>query len=124
MSHQGKIQITLMFTVGPDQVEEADRIFASHAEWMEQTHYRDGELALLSYSVAKAPELSNPLDPSSEPTANTCFALSEVYETPAGLADHWKRGAESWEDFNAFVGWASNANVTALHGAPVVYSLW
>ena len=65
MSHQGKIQITLMFTVGPDQVEEADRIFASHAEWMEQTHYRDGELALLSYSVAKAPELSNPLDPSS-----------------------------------------------------------
>jgi len=28
------------------------------------------------------------LDPNSEPTGNTCFALEEVYESPAGLADH------------------------------------
>ena len=124
MSHQGKTMLTLMFTVGPDQVEEGDRIFADHAEWMEQSHHRKGELALLSYNLVKGPELSNPLDPSSEPTANTCFVLSEVYETPAGLADHWKRGAEDFESFNAFLEWASNANVTALHGSPVVHSLW
>ena len=66
---------------------------------MEQTHHREGELALLIYNIVKGPELSNPLDPSSEPTANTCFVLSAVYETPAGLADHWKQVAESWEDF-------------------------
>lgn len=124
MSQQGKTQITFIFTVGPDQVGEGDRIFASHAEWMEQTHHREGDLALLRYNVVKGPELSNQLDPSSEPTANTCFVLSEVYETPAGLADHWKQGAEGWKDFNAFVEWASNVKVAALHGAPVVYSLW
>ena len=98
MSHQGKTQITFVFTVGPDQVQEGDRIFASHAEWMEQTHDREGGLALLRYNVVKGPELSNQLDPSSEPTANTCFVLSEVYETPAGLADHWEK-AGSWKDF-------------------------
>ena len=113
-----------MFTVGPDQVEEGDRIFAGHAKWMEETHHREGELALLSYDIAKGPELSNSLDPSSEPTANTCFVLNEVYENPAGLTDHWKRASESFEDFNAFVEWASSVNVTALHGSPVVHSLW
>jgi hypothetical protein len=124
MSHQGKTQITFIFTVGPDQVEEGDRIWASHAEWMEQTHHREGELTLLSYNIVKGPELSNPLDPSSEPTANTCFVLSEVYEAPAGLEDHWKQAAESFEDFNAFVEWAGNAEVAVLHGSPVVHSLW
>ena len=124
MSHQGKTQITFVFTVGPHQVDEGDRIWASHAKWMEQTHHRDGELALLSYNVVKGPELSNPLDPSSEPTANTCFVLSEVYENPAGLADHWQQAAEGFEDFSAFVEWASNADVAVLHGSPVVHSLW
>ena len=49
---------------------------------MEKTHHRDGKQALLRYNVVKGPDLSNPLDPSSKPTGNTCFVLSEVYETP------------------------------------------
>ncbi len=123
MSHKGKTQITFIFTVGPEHVEESDRIFASHAEWMEQTHHREGELALLLYNVVKGPELSNPVDPSSEPTGNTCFVLSEVYENPAGLADHWN-GAPNWKDFNAFLEWTGNVKITVLHGSPVVHSLW
>jgi hypothetical protein len=124
MSHEGKTQVTFIFAATPDQVAEGDRIFASHAAWMEQSHHREGELALLRYNVAKGPELSNPLDPSSSPTDNTCFVLAEVYETPAGLADHWREGAESWGDFSAFVAWASSVNVAVLHGSPVMYSLW
>ncbi len=88
---------------------------------MARTHYREGEMALLRYNVVKGPELSNPLDPSSSPTGNTCFVLTEVYETPAGLADHWKQGAENWEDFNALVAWASSLNVAVLHGSPVIH---
>ncbi len=124
MSHEGKTQVTFIFTATPDQVAEGDRLFASHAAWMEQTHHREGELALLIYNVVKGSELSNSLDPSSSPTDNTCFVLSEVYETPAGLADHWKQGAESWGDFSSFVEWASSVNTTVLHGSPVVHSLW
>ena len=124
MSHEGKTQITFLFTASPDQVEEGDRIFASHAAFMEETHHRDGELALLRYNVVKGSELSNSLDPGSAPTENTVYALTEVYETPAGLADHWQQGAEKWQDFQAFVAWASAVKVAVLHGSPVIHSLW
>jgi hypothetical protein len=124
MSQRGKTQITFIFTVPPDQVSEGDRIFANHAKWMEETHYRDGDKALLTYNVVKGPELSNPVDPSSEPTRNTCLVLTEVYETPAGLEDHWKKAAEGFEDFDAFLEWTGKVTVTVLHGSPVVHSLW
>ena len=124
MSHKGKTQITFIFTATPNLVQEGDRLFASHAEWMEKTHHRDGNLALLRYNVAKGPDLSNPLDPSSKPTGNTCFVLTEVYETPAGLEDHWKQGASNWKDFGAFMKWANAVKVAVLHGSPVIHSLW
>ena len=124
MSHEGKTQITFIFTARPDQVAEGDRLWASHAAWMEKTHHTDGDLALLQYNVVKGPELSNPLDPGSAPTENTCFALTEVYQTPAGLEDHWKQGAESWPEFSDFVAWAGEVDVAVLHGSPVIHSLW
>ena len=93
MSHQGKTQLTIVFTAPADLVAEGDRIFASHAKWMRNTHSREGEKALLHYNLVKGPELSNPMDPSSEPTGNTSFVLTEVYETPAGVAEHWKQTA-------------------------------
>ncbi len=124
MSHQGKTQLTFIFTATPDLTAEGDRLFASHAQWMERSHHREGELALLHYSVVKGPELSNPLDPSSAPTGNTCFVLDEVYESPAGVEDHWKQGAGNWKEFGSFVDWAGRVKIAVLHGSPVVYSLW
>ena len=91
MAHHGKIQLTFVIVCPPDLVEEGDRLFQSHAPWMEATHHRDGDKALLSYSVSKAPELSNPMDTNSAPTGNVCFILTEVYETEAGVADHFQR---------------------------------
>ncbi len=122
--HKGKAQISFIFTASPDPVPEGDRLFASHAAWMEETHHREGNLALLLYNVAKGAETSNPLDPSSGPTGNTSFTLTEVYQSPAGLTDHWKQGAENWQDFGAFVKWAGNVKVAVLHGSPVIHSLW
>jgi len=124
MSHEGKTQITFIFTATPEQASEGDRLFDSHADWMGKTHHKKGDLALLQYDVARGPEVSNPLDPSSSPTGNTCFVLDEVYETPAGLEDHWKQGADNWSDFNAFMQWAGQVDVKVLHGSPVVHSLW
>ena len=124
MSHKGKVQLTVIFTATPDLVEQGDQIFESHAAWMAESHYREGEKALLRYNVVKGPELSNPLDPSSEPTGNTCFVLMEVYESEAGLEDHWRQGAENWKDFPTFGDWGSQCKVTTLHGSPVIHSLW
>ena len=79
MSHLGKVQLTIVFkATTPELVAEGDRIFASHAAWMEESHHRDGELALLIYDISKGAEYSNMLDPTSEPTGSTYFVLSEV----------------------------------------------
>ena len=91
---------------------------------MEATHHRTGDKALLSYNLSKAPELSNPVDVNSAPTGNTCFILSEVYETDAGVADHFQMSQSSWQDFPALLKWAEKCKVTGLPVAPIINSLW
>ncbi len=124
MAHHGKIQLTFIITVPSDHVEEGDRLFRSHAPWMEATHHRSGEKALLSYNVSKAPELSNPMDPGSAPTGNTCFVLTEIYETVAGVADHFEQAAAGWSDFPALGSWLEKCQVKAVTAAPIINSLW
>lgn len=124
MAHQDKIQLTYVMVAPPEEEAEGDRIFKSHGQWMEATHHRSGEKALLSYNVSKAPELSNPLDQDSAPTGNTCFILSEVYESEAGVSDHFAQAMENWEDFPAFGKWLEKCQVTGLPAARIATSLW
>jgi hypothetical protein len=105
-------------------VAEGDRIFKSHASWVESTHHRSGNKALLSYNVSKAPELSNPFDSTSAPTGNTCFLLIEVYESPEGVADHFKQAGENWKDFPALGTWLEKCKVTGVPVAEICNSLW
>jgi hypothetical protein len=123
MSDVGKTNIVVMWTVGPDDVAEGDRIFESHVEWM-TGHPREGATALLSYKISKGPERSNPVDPNSELTGNTIFVLSEVYETPAGVAEHWRQAIETWQDLPAFMDWSGRVKVGTLHSGEVVQGLW
>jgi hypothetical protein len=87
-------------------------------------HSRNGDTALLSYKISKGPELSNPVDPNSEPTGNTIFVLNEIYETPAGVPEHWRLAIHDWQDLPAFMDWSANANVQTLHSGEVVQGLW
>ena len=79
--------------------------------------------ALLIYNVSKAPELSNPMDPDSAPTGNTYFILTEIYETEAGVADHFQQAEASWEDFPALAEWMGKCGVTGVPAAPIINSL-
>ena len=74
--------------------------------------------------ISKGPELSNPVDPNSEPTGNTIFVLSEVYETPAGVEEHWRQAIESWQDLPAFMDWSDRVKIATLHSGMVVQGLW
>ncbi len=124
MAHKGKTQLMLLIISPPDQAEEGDRLFRSHAPWMEATHHRDGDKALLSYNLSRTPELSNPMDPSSAPTGNTCFILSEIYETEAGVADHLQQAESSWQEFPEIVKWMEKCTVMGASAAPIINSLW
>ena len=122
MSHMGKSHLVIMWTVGPDDVAEGDRIFASHGEWM-KGHPRDGDEALLEYSISKGPELSNPMDPGAEPTGKTIFVIDEYYASPAGIARHWQDAADNWSDMAAAMEWSAKGTVTTLHNGTAVQAL-
>ncbi len=124
MAHKGKIQLTFVMIAPPELAEEGEHIFRTHAPWMESTHHRDGDRALLSYSVSMAPERSNLMDPTSEPTGNTVFVLTEVYETEAGVADHFEQAQSSWEQFPAAVEWMGKCKISGSAMAPIINSLW
>ena len=124
MTYHDKIQLTVIIIAPPDQATEGDRIFKSHSAWMEATHYRDGEKALLSYNVSKMEELSNPADFNSAPTGNTCFVLTEIYESKAGVLDHMKQANENWGDYPAFGEWLGKCKVTPVLAAFIFNSLW
>ena len=124
MAYEGKIQLIYVIVAPKDQVEEGDRIFAGHGPWMKETHHREGDKALLTYNVSKAPELSNPMDANSAPTGNTCFIMSEIYESEVGVADHFEKAQASWKDFPALVKWLEKCKVTGVAAAPIINSLW
>jgi len=124
MDYRGKVHLTFVLKADQADVAEADRLFASHNEWMSKTHHREGDKALLAYNVSKGGDPSNPLDPGSTPTGKTVYVLDEIYESPAGIADHWQQAMSSWDDFQAFVAWAQKCDVSAQHAGTVVNSLW
>jgi hypothetical protein len=124
MAYHGKSQLTLIITAPADQAAEGDRLFQSHGSWMESTHYHTGEKALLSYNVSKAPELSNPMDLNSASTGNTCFILTEIYESKAGVLDHFEQTNENWRDFPAVLKWMEKCKVTFVAAASIITSLW
>lgn len=124
MSFKNKMTIAMQVIADPSDVEEGDRLFASHAAFMAETHHKEGELALLSYNVAKTPEFVDPLAAEPTPSGKTIYLMVEVYETAAGVADHWRMGQEVWKDFPEMAQWLGRCDVTIFHGAPVLHSLW
>ena len=124
MGSEGKSQLLITFVATPEQVDEIDRLVASHAAWMAETHHREGSKALLSYSFSKGPELANSLDPSSAETGNTRYVLSEIYESPQGIADHWQQAQASWDDFGGMVEALTASSPQTLHAGTVAASLW
>ena len=87
-------------------------------------HPREGDVALLDYTISKGPELSNPLDPNSEPTGRTIFVLDEYYESPAGIARHWQDSTDNFPDLPALLAWGAKATVATLHNGTAVQALW
>ena len=124
MASKGKIQLLVTFVATPDKVSEVDWLVASHGTWMAETHHRAGPKALLSYNFSKGPELTNPLDPSSDATGNTRYVLNEIYESNTGTEDHWQQAQASWAEFGAMVQLMGSCNPVTLHSGEIAESLW
>jgi hypothetical protein len=124
MASRGKTQLLITCVVPPDEVAKFDSLVASHGAWIGRTHPRDGATGLLSYNFSKGRELASPLDPASAATGNTRYVLSEIYESPAGIDNHWQESAKSWGDFAAMVEMLGRCDTQTLHCGEIVESLW
>ena len=124
MAKNNEIRFMVTSICPAAQAAEGDRLYRSHIDWMKGTHHREGPKALLSYDVSKTPELSDPFDLASKPTGNTVFCLTEVYNTDAGVVDHFAQAKASWKDFSAWNAWTGKCKTTKVGAAKVFNSLW
>jgi hypothetical protein len=84
----GRAQFFIAFHCAAEHEAEGDEFFAHHAAWIERTHPKDGDLALLQYNVSK----------SKSADGTVAFLVAEVYETPAGIANHRKLAHDDEDD--------------------------
>ena len=113
MNYNDRVQLTMVFVATPEQEAEGDRIWKSHAAWMQETHYREGEKALLQYTVAKG----------TDDDGNIHFIVNEVYESATGLKDHSEQAHTNWKDYGAFMKWTDECK-SSFRDATIIYSLW
>jgi hypothetical protein len=116
MDYAGRTLWTTVLACPAELEAEGDRVFALHAQWMQATHHRDGEKALLQYTVTKGPH--------PERDDAVVFSITEVYQSPAGWEDHARQAHEEWADWPAF-----QSFVAACEGqwgvlGDVQHSLW
>ena len=119
MSNEGKVQLTGVVVAPPELVGEGERLWRSHAKWMEATHHRSGEKELLAYNVAQTPEL----DEAERATGKVVFVLTEIYESQAGVDDHMQQADDSWDEWQNFQQWMGGCEVRVSIG-PITHSLW
>ena len=87
-----------MLRVPDAQVGEVEKVLASHEAWMRETHRGPSEPNPLIYTITKASEFNNPLDPSEGTSGFTLIALTEIYNGKDGCQAHLDI-TDSWKDF-------------------------
>tara|TARA_Y100001968_G_C19225374_1_gene651801 strand:- start:153 stop:512 length:360 start_codon:yes stop_codon:yes gene_type:complete len=118
--YKDKVQLTRMWVVKPAGVEKFGKNLEDHANWMKETHHKEGEKALLVYNLSTGPEIVE-----EEPTGNTIFVLTEVYQTEKGIDDHFAQAGETlkmtheWDEFSEDI-----VNELFCDRAIINHSLW
>lgn len=114
--YTGKAQFFVAFRCPAEHEAEGDRVFAQHAAWMERTHPKDGDEALLQYTVSK----------NHDDDGNVQYLLAEVYETTAGVENHSRLAHEDEEDsgFQSLLAFADKCETIGWGAADLVHSLW
>lgn len=124
MSQKGKVMLAMQVIANAEDAEEGERLFAEHAKFMERTHHQSGEFEMLSYNVACSPEFEDPLVQDLVPTGRKIFLMVEIYDSEAGVAEHWRIGKREWPEFGEMMAWIEKGDLTILHGSKIIHSLW
>ena len=79
--------INLTVIAPKEKVEEVEKIFNKHGDWM-KSFYADDKEHLLHGYFTKAPEYNNSLDPSSGETGGMIFTINEQFSSMESVMRH------------------------------------
>lgn len=105
MVAKGKPCIHIYLSVPAANEAAADKLFSTHEEFMKAKHTVGGvgpAPRVLQYSVAKGPEMNDPMDPSKGETGNILYLLSEVWAGPEDIPEHFKVAHSDWSMMSKF----------------------
>ena len=88
--YEGKTQLTRMWVYKAEYAQKMEENIAVHTKWMQETHYKEGDKALHFLNWSSAPKIKDEAE-----TGNITFVLTEVYETKAGVDDHFQQAQET-----------------------------
>jgi hypothetical protein len=122
---RGNVGFHISFCVPNGNTKRMDDFFETHETFMRETHFIEGdkEPLVLCYAVFKAPELNNPLDPSSGETGNTLYGITEIYNGPEGAQAHMMLGQQREKMFSDLIDLTNQYCVAGILGAAVVRAM-
>ncbi len=114
--YTGCSQFFLALRCPAEWEEEGDRVFAHHVQWVERTHPREGDAALLQYTVSKRKNDDGSIN----------FLLAETYATDAGVRNHHRLAHEDKADSRVedLFDFAAKCDAIGWGAHEVVASLW
>ena len=94
-ARKGDTTINLGFVVPQSMERTVDALWKSHEEFMRETHdFGEGPTndptrpRLTQFTITKARELVNPMDPTEGFTGNLQYSMQETYASKDGIAKH------------------------------------
>ena len=84
--YQNKKQLQFIWIFKPELSDVAKRVAEDHVKWMNETHTKEGEKALIVLNWSIGPEFKEGAE-----TGNMALILTEIYENQEGIDDHFKQ---------------------------------
>lgn len=120
--YEGNIAVCTVLIVKKEMEEETDRVWDNHKAWLKKTH---GPWGMVSYTVAKHPELKYPLKPKDgSVTDRIVYCIHEVYHHLDGLKKHYEQ-CEHGNYLDEFIRICTTEGntFTVLQGSAITHSL-
>ena len=118
--YQNKKQLQFIWIFKPELLDVAKRVAEDHVKWMNETHTKEGEKALIVLNWSIGPEFKEGAE-----TGNIALILTEIYENQAGIDNHFmlaqNNGSYFRDDLDDF---AKNCEQrVTIHSSDVIQSI-
>ena len=118
---QNKKQLQYLWIFKPELIEIANRIAEDHTKWMNETHTKEGDKALLMLNWSIGPEFKD-----GNKTGNMSLILTEVYESQAGIDNHFDQAQKNAATFRDDLSDFENncENLVKINSSDIIHSMW